>query len=65
MTKKPSPTQLSPVVIAVFTGFVKRLELDPAIDPIVTKRISDVLLVRQDISIDALKSALFAEEVLP
>ena len=53
------------VVSTVFEDFVTALRNDPAIDPEVVNRLNSVLLKGQDLSVDALRRALFIEEPLP
>jgi hypothetical protein len=59
--REPQP----PLVVAVFEDLVRRLESDSSIDAAVVRRLREALLQDQDVSAEALKAALFAEEPLP
>jgi hypothetical protein len=61
IAREPQP----PLVVAVFEDLVRRLESDSSIDAAVVRRLREALLQDQDVSAEALKAALFAEEPLP
>lgn len=60
---KPEPTQ--GVVMTVFEDFIAALRSDSAVDPAIVSRLESALLKGRDFSVDALRNALFFEELLP
>ncbi len=66
MTKKcPAGEPQPPVVLAVFEDFINRLQTDSSMDSCVIARLRQTLVDDQEISAEALRKALFSDELLP
>lgn len=66
MGKKVSPIESQPpVVVAVLEDFINRLRADSSVDSAVVTRLRNALIDGQESSADALRVALFSEELVP
>ena len=58
------PEAFQGVVQTVFRDFVERLQQSKEIEPVVIERVRQVLLEKGNLSVEALRSALFPDEDL-